>query len=111
MSLNDLIETHNTELFMNHEHFAEWHTWNGVRIQTVVDEETALKRKNNNVNDISWDNNVSETLIYTPVKGFPGKPKINTMVVYDGKSMLVRQSQEDMGMYTIVLTSQEAKVL
>ena len=81
MSLNELIAAHNTELFMNHEHFAEWHTWNGVRIQTVVDEETALKRK------------------------------INTMVVYDGKSMLVRQSQEDMGMYTIVLTSQEAKVL
>ena len=111
MSLNELIATHNTELFMNHDHFAEWHTWNGVRIQTVVDEETALKRKNNNVNDISWDNNVSETLIYTPVKGFPGVPKINTMIVYDGKSMLVRQSQEDMGMYTIVLTSQAGKVL
>ena len=111
MSLKDLIETHITELYMNHEQFAEWHTWNGVQIQVVVDEETALKRKNNNVNDISWDNNTSETLIYTPVKGFPGVPEPNTMVVYDGKPMRVLQKQEDMGMYTIVLVSQDARVL
>lgn len=111
MALKDLIETHITELYMNHEQFAEWHTWNGVQIQVVVDEETALKRKNNNVNDISWDNNTSETLIYTPVKGFPGVPEPGTTVIYDGKSMRVLQKQEDMGMYTIVLMSQDARVL
>jgi len=96
---------------MNHTHFAEWHTWNGRRFQCVVDEDTALKRKNNNVVDVSWDNNSVETLIYTPVKEMPGRAMPNEQVNYDGKFMKILQVQEDMGMYTILLASNLPKAV
>ena len=52
MALKDRIAADNTRVFMNMDHFAEYHYWNGARIRCVPDEELAIKRKNNNVNDI-----------------------------------------------------------
>ena len=63
VSLKDRIERDISNVFMNMDHFAEVHYWNGFAITCVPDEEAALKRKNNNVNDISWDNNSREILI------------------------------------------------
>lgn len=57
MSLKDRIENDISRTFMREDHFATTHFWNGQKIVCVVDEEESLKRKNNNVNDISWDNN------------------------------------------------------
>ena len=111
MSLKDMISDHITRVFMNFEHFAEWHTWNGKKILCVVDEDSALKRKNNNVVDLSWDNNISETLIYVPVKDFPGRVEPNEHIFFDNIPMKITQRQEDMGMYTILLTGNEAKAV
>lgn len=111
MALKDRIHDDIARVFMNHGHFAEYHTWNGRTFQCVVDEETALKRKNNNVVDISWDNNTTETLIYTPVEGFPGRVVPNEHVIFDKKSMRILQVQEDMGMYTILLCSFDPKAV
>ena len=47
------------------EHFGETHYWNGFPIICVPDDEESLKRKNNNVNDISWDHNTRVMLIHT----------------------------------------------
>ena len=60
MPLKDRIQADVKRVFMNHSHFAEYHTWNGRRFQCVTDDETALKRKNNNVVDLNWDNNTTE---------------------------------------------------
>ena len=110
MSLAERILVDNTRIFMNREHFAEEHTWNNAKFTCVVDEETALKRKNNNVVDVSWDNNLTELVLYTPVEGFPGKRvQPNTMVLFDGKQKKVLQINADGGMYTILLVSQEAR--
>ena len=96
---------------MNPNHFADTHTWNGTPFQCVVDEDTALKRKNNNVVDLSWDNNTTETLIYAPVEGFPGRVLPNEHIIFDKKPMKVLQVQEDMGMYTILLMANEPKAV
>lgn len=64
-------------VFLNHDHFCEWHTWNGNRFQCVTDEEMALKRKNNNVVDLSWDNNTRDMMIYVDENEFPGRPQPN----------------------------------
>lgn len=111
MALKDRIDADLTRVFMNHAHFAEWHTWNGIRFQCVTDNEVALKRKNNNVVDISWDNNTSEVLLYAPVEGFPGRVQPNEHVIFDNKPMKVLQVQDDMGMYTILLMSNDTRAV
>lgn len=111
MALKDRIHADVTRVFMNHGHFAEYHTWNGRRFECVTDEDSALKRKNNNVVDLSWDNNSTETLIYTPKDSFPGRAMPNEHVIFDSRPMKVLQVQEDEGMYAILLVSFDPKAV
>lgn len=111
MALRDRCLADNTRVFMNDEHFASEHRWNGVPFSCVVDEETALKRKNNNVVDVSWDNNTTETLIYTPAAGFPGRALPNEHVVFDNRPMKILQVQNDEGMLSILLMAPEPKAV
>lgn len=107
MALKDRIATDIFSVFMNMEHFAEKHYWNGEEIACVPDEEEALKRKNNNVNDISWDNNTRQVLLHTPLVGFPGgkEPEPNTHIIYDRKPMKVLEVNNNMGLLDIVLVA------
>ena len=106
MSLKDRIADDIAACFMNLEHFAEIHYWNGHEITCVPDEEEAIKRKNNNVNDISWDNNTRSLLIHTPLENFPGgEPEPNTHVIYDKKPMKVLEVAHNMGVLDIRLTA------
>ena len=110
MSLKDRIAADRSRVFMQENHFAEWHTWNGVKFLCVVDEDTALKRKNNNVNDISWDNNTRSILLHTPLKDFPGgEPEPNTQVIFDRKTMTVLSVVNNMGMLDIQLTARDPR--
>lgn len=109
--LKDRINADLTRVFMNPGHFAEAHTWNGRRFMCVTDDEVALKRKNNNVVDLSWDNNTTETVVYTPKEGFPGRTVPNEQVLFDRKPMTILQVQEDMGMLTILLVSRDPKAV
>ena len=52
MSLKERIDLDRHRVFMQTDHFADTHKWNGKSFTCVVDEDAALKRKNNNVNDI-----------------------------------------------------------
>lgn len=111
MSLKDRILSDIDRVFINKQHFASEHTWNGKPITCVVDDDIALKRKNNNVVDVSWDNNSTETLIFVPVKDFPGRLQPNEHILFDGKGMKVSQFNENGGVYEILLVSQEARGL
>lgn len=111
MSLKERVDEDILRVFINHDHFATWHTWNGRRFQCVTDEETALKRKNNNVVDISWDNNTSETLIYIKKGEFPGRVVPNEHGFFDGRNMKILQVQDDMGMQTILLYSYDPRAV
>lgn len=107
MALKDRIAVDVHRVFMRKDHFGETHYWNGEEITCVPDEEEALKRKNNNVNDISWDNNTRNILIHTPLDDFPGrrKPEPNTHVVFDRKPMKVLSAETAMGMLHIQLVA------
>lgn len=115
MAFKDRVAADIQRVFMNPGHFADAagaHTWNGMLLPScVVDNEVALKRKNNNVVDISWDNNRTETLLYIPVRGFPGRLVPNEQILFDGKQMTVSQFHDDMGVYTILLLSNDAKAV
>ena len=99
-ALHDINRT-----YMRQDHFAETHYWNGQPIVCIPDEEMALKRKNNNVNDISWDANTRELLIHTPLEGFPGgrEPEPNTHVMFDRKPMRVVNVVHNLGVLGILL--------
>ena len=105
MALKDRIEADRRRVFMQMGHFAEAHTWNGVKFMCVTDEEAALKRKNNNVNDVSWDNNTMETIVYVPREDFPGRAIPNEHGFFDNMHMKILQVQDDMGMLAIVLVT------
>ena len=105
MALADRILADRKKVFLREDQYAKWHTWNGKRFLCVTDEDEALKRKNNNVNDISWDNNTSEVLIYVAEEDFPGRAEPNTYGYYDGKYMRILQVGNDEGMLQIMLVT------
>ncbi len=112
MALKDEILKDVHRVFMNGDHFMSEHLYNGKKIRCVVDEEEAVKRKNNNVVDVSWDNNSREILIYTPVDTFPDRvPMPNLQVIFDKRQMRILQVNEDMGMYSILLATNEARTM
>ena len=113
MALKDKIENDLRRVFMQEGHFAESHTWNGATFVCVTDQEAALKRKNNNVNDISWDNNTMETLVYVPKEDWPGRnpPVPNEHGYFDKVHMKILQVQEDIGMYAILLSTPSPKAV
>lgn len=113
MALKDRIQTDIHKVFMRMDHFAETHYWNGEEITCVPDEVEALKRKNNNVNDISWDNNTRNMLIHTPLADFPGgeEPEANTHVMFDRKPMKVLSVENAIGMLHIQLVALDPREL
>lgn len=105
MSLKTRIQEDRLRVFLQRGHFADDHTWNGMPFLCVTDEESALKRKNNNVNDISWDNNTRETTLYVREEDWPGRKVPNEHGFLDNRHMKIMQIQEDMGLLTIVLST------
>lgn len=111
MALKDRIADDLTRVFMQENHFCEIHAWNGIPFKCVTDEEAALKRKNNNVNDVSWDNNTSETLVYVPEKNWPGRAEPNEHGFFDRRPVKILQVQNDMGMLAILLVANMPKAV
>lgn len=111
MALIDRIPLDNHNVFMNLGQFAETHLWNGVPIVCVEDDTEALKRKNNNVVDISWDNNTIDKVIFVPEDNLPGPVAPNTTVVYDRTQMRVLDVIDAMGMKEIHLSLNTTKVM
>lgn len=107
MALRDRVANDIGRCFLRAQHFAETRHWNGVPILCVPDEEMALKRKNNNVSDISWDNNTRSVVLHTPLEGFPGgrEPEPNTHVMLDNRQMRVVSVAVNMGVLDITLSA------
>lgn len=113
MALKDRIAVDVHRVFMNFDHFAETHYWNGFPIECVMDEEEAVKRTYSSIHDLSWDNNVRSILLHTPLDTFPGgkEPEVNVQVLYDKRTMWVMDVQHNMGMLDIMLTARDPRDL
>lgn len=109
MALKDRIPRDNHKIFMNTDHFAETHTWNGISFTCVPDDTEALKRKNNNVNDISWDVDMVDKVLFVPEDSLPARAQPNEQIVYDGVPMRVLDVIDAIGMKQILLTTRWAK--
>lgn len=104
MALVDRIPRDNHKIFMNKEHFAEEHTWNGIPFTCVPDDTEALKRKNNNVNDISWQENTLDKVLFVPSDSLPARAQPNEFVLLDGVQVRVADVIDAKGMKEIHLT-------
>lgn len=109
MALKDRIQRDNHKVFMNMDHFAEQHTWNGIPFICVPDDTEALKRKNNNVNDISWDNDTLDKVLFVPADSLPARAQPNEFVLLDGVQMRVLDVIDAIDMKEIHLTIGFAK--
>lgn len=109
MALKDRIQRDNTRIFMNQEHFADVHTWNGLKFVCMADDTEALKRKNNNVVDVSWEQDTVDKVIFVPEGSLPGRAQPNEQVVFDGVLMKVMDVIDAMGMKEIHLSLGWAK--
>lgn len=109
MALKDRILSDNHKIFMNQDHFAEEHTWNGVPFVCVPDDTEALKRKNNNVNDISWQENLVDKVLFVPEDSLPARAQANEFVLLDNIQMRVLRVVDAIGMKEIHLTVTFAK--
>ena len=104
MALKDRIPRDNHKIFMNTDHFAETHTWNGIPFVCVQDDTEALKRKNNNVNDLSLDSNIVDKVLFVPLDSLPARAQANEFVVLDNVQMRVLHVVDAIGMKEIHLT-------
>ena len=111
MALKDRIPLDNHRIFMNEDHFADVHTWNGVPFVCVKDDDEALKRKNNNVVDVSWDGNTIDRVLFVPEDSLPARAVPNTTVMLDKKQMRVTDVIDAVGMKEIHLTLHDPKVV
>ena len=109
MALKYRIPKDNHRIFMNTDHFAETHTWNGIPFTCVPDDTEALKRKNNNVNDISWDNDTLDKVLFVPSDSIPARAQPNEFILLDGVQMRVLNVIDAIGMKEIHLTVGFAK--
>ena len=109
MALKDRIPRDNHKVFMNLDHFAETHTWNGIPFTCVPDDTEALKRKNNNVNDLSWDVNTVDKVLFVPNDSIPARAQPNEFVLLDGRQMRVLEIIDAIDMKEIHLTCRISK--
>ena len=109
MALKDRIQRDNHKVFMNTDHFADTHTWNGIEFTCVMDDTEALKRKNNNVNDIGWDLDVVDKVLFVPEDSLPARAQPNEQVLFDGVFVKVLDVIDAINMKEIHLTTRWAK--
>ncbi len=109
MALKDRFNRDNHKIFINTDHFGERHTWNGIPFDTVPDDTEALKRKNNNVNDLSWDSNIVDKVLFVPTDSLPARAQANEFVILDGAQMRVLGVIDAIGMKEIHLTYRWSK--
>lgn len=109
MALRDRFFRDNHKIFMNTDHFGEKHTWNGIPFTSVPDDTEALKRKNNNVNDLSWDVNTVDKVLFVPNDSLPARAQANEFVLLDGRQMRVLGVIDAIGMKEVHLTYRISK--
>jgi hypothetical protein len=80
MALKDRINRDNRNIFMNLDHVAEVHTWNGVQFTCVPDD---IKSKHIHFNDMT------NKVIFVPTDSLPGRAKPNEFIILDDVEMRV----------------------
>lgn len=115
MSLKERIPNDIHRVFLNQDHFGTKHTWNGVEVECVIDDDQLIKRKNNNVVDNSWGENNGEKLVFIAAHyfrdGLIRKPEPNQLIYFDGRQYRISQIIDAVEMYDITIRIPEARTL
>ena len=109
MPLKQKIADDRMRVFLNQNHFAEIHMWNGKPLLCVTDAELGWKRKNSTMADISWDNNQRSLMVFCRIEDMPDRAVANEHVFFDRAPYKVLEVDVDMGWYGITLVSVHPK--
>lgn len=111
MSLNEKIFSDLDTVYLNSDHFAEYHTWNGMRFKCVADTESSQKARYNLLSDISWENNLAEITLFIKKCDCPFRITANEHIYLDKRPYKVLAVHEDMGMYKVELRNHDPKAV
>ena len=105
MALKDRIARDNHAIFINPDHFAEEHTWNGLPFYCVPDDTEALKRSS----DSAWQENTVDMVLFVPEDSLPARAQPNEQALFDGAPVRVVDVIDAKGMKEIHLSLPYAK--
>lgn len=113
MSLKDRMTQDIWRVYMNQKQFAELHQWGDQTITCVIDNETAWKRKNNNVVDISYDPNTNDLMLFVPKSEFAEDriPEPQHEILFDRNLYNILSVDDNAGMLGIMLTRRGAATM
>lgn len=110
MALKDRIRTDNHHVFMNTDHFADTHTWNGRPFTCVMDDTEAKKYNDMALTStFSWEAEHVDKVIFVPEDSLPARAQPNEFVLLDGVAMRVLTVIDAIGMKEIRLQVDYAK--
>lgn len=95
MPLKDRISRDNKKIFMNHDHFARVHTWNGEKFTCVQDDTKS--------NGIQFGK-ATEIIIFVEDKNLPCRAQPDEFIIFDDVQMRITNVIDAKGMKEIHLT-------
>lgn len=111
MALCDRLAGDCQRIFLNRDHFATEHSWNGNAILCVIDNDMDMWRKSNDAIDQHWNNATTSFIVYVDKEQFPELPQSQQSVRFDGQSMTILHVHDEMGMLAIALATNRARTV
>lgn len=103
MGFKDVIQNDLEQTFFNEEEFADKHTW-GDRVKrtitAIVDDDVLVEKYSSEFDLLPKGSH----LVYASASQFLSKPKIGSVIFFDGATYTLDEMHEEMGMYALFLS-------
>lgn len=113
-SFKDIIESDCSDVFLNTQEFSDVHTINGAELKCQVDDYEQISREKRYQYNRSLHGDgifLREVMIYVLssefCKHFNGLPRVGAKLILDGDMYLVSDAQDEYGIISISLGSNE----
>lgn len=101
MNFKEVMRNDINAVFFNQNEFSEMHIINGLEMPVIVDElELNEREKKLMTRDGTYKR---QKLIYVSVESYGNPPKINRPFSLDGRTYLVKEVNEEDGIYSITI--------
>lgn len=106
MTFKEQIAVDCVNVFINKEEFSEIHQINGVEMPCQIDNNELIEREKRYQNTKGMHSDglfIKQLLIYVKAEDFGKLPAIGRVVTVDGKSYIVTDAIDEVGIYSIAL--------
>lgn len=98
-AFKDMVKKDIDSIFLNLDEFGEKHSWDGVELQCVVDDDTMIQQFSAEFDLLPKGSH----LIYANADSFAKRPQVSSVVRFDKIIYTIDEIEEQMGMYRIFL--------